>query len=161
MSRNDEPVRYMERTRDYYRALGYQKDYVWAHYDDVPFARLAKPLREARIGLVATAHPADKSNHDAKGIRHVWSGRVDPLPEVNTDNLAWDRESTHTRDRESFLPIEAVTGWVRDGLVGGLAPRFHGAPTGYSQTKTNATDAPEILARLREDRVDAVLLSAL
>jgi hypothetical protein len=161
MSRNDEPVRYMERTRDYYRALGYRKDYVWAHYEDVPFVRLANPLREARIGLVATAHPADKSNHDAKGVRHVWSGNVDPLPEVNTDNLAWDRESTHTRDRESFLPIEAVTGWVRDGLVGGLAPRFHGAPTGYSQRKTIETDAQEILSRLREDRVDAVLLSAL
>jgi hypothetical protein len=86
---------------------------------------------------------------------------VDPLPVVNTDNLAWDRESTHTRDRESFLPIESVTGWVREGLVGSLAPHFHGAPTGYSQRKTIETDAPEILARLREDRVDAVLLSAL
>jgi len=161
MSRNDEPVRYMERTRDYYRALGYQKDYAWAHHDEVPFARLAKPLREARIGLVATAHPADKSNHDAKGVRHVWSGDVDPLPVVNTDNLAWDRESTHTRDRETFLPIEAVSGWVREGMVGSLAARFHGAPTGYSQRKTNEVDAPEILARLREDRVDAVLLSAL
>jgi len=31
------PVGYMERTRDYYRALGYAKDYVWAHFDDVPF----------------------------------------------------------------------------------------------------------------------------
>ena len=47
MPRNEETVSYMERTREYYRALGYEKDYVWAHYDDVPFARLAKPLREA------------------------------------------------------------------------------------------------------------------
>ncbi len=158
---NDDPIRYMDRTREYYRALGYSKDYVWARHDDVPFARLAKPLREARIGLVTTAHPLDKSNHDAAGIRHVWSGNVDPLPSLNTDNLAWDRESTHTRDRETFLPIEAVNGWVRDGLIGGIAPRFHGAPTGYSQRKTNEVDAPEILERLREDRVDAVLLSAL
>ena len=60
MSRNEQTVRYIERTRDYYRALGYAKDYVWATYADVPFARLAKPLREARIGLVATAHPAEK-----------------------------------------------------------------------------------------------------
>ena len=161
MPRNEEPVRYMERTRDYYRALGYEKDYVWAHYDDVPFTRLATPLREARIGLVATAHPPDKSNHDAKGVRHVWSGQVDPLPDVNTDNLAWDRESTHTRDRESFLPIEALNGWVRDGLIAGIATRFHGAPTGYSQKKTNEVDAPEILRRLREDGADAVLLSPL
>ena len=161
MHSKEDPVRYIDRTREYYRALGYDKDYVWAHHEEVPFVRLARPLREARIGLVTTAHPPDKSNHDEKGVRHVWSGNVDPLPELNTDNLAWDRESTHTRDRESFLPIEAVQGWIREGLVGELAPRFHGAPTGYSQKKTNEVDAPEILKRLREDRVDAVLLSAL
>ena len=161
MPRNDDPVRYMDRTREYYRALGYTKDYVWARYAEVPFARLAKPLRETRVGLVTTAHPPDKSNHDAKGVRHVWSGPVDPLPSLNTDNLAWDRESTHTRDRESFLPIEAMQSWISEGLVGSLAPRFHGAPTGYSQRKTIEVDAPEILARLREDGAEAVLLSAL
>ena len=32
-----EPVPYMERTRQYYRALGYAKDYVWARHDEVPF----------------------------------------------------------------------------------------------------------------------------
>lgn len=161
MPRNEETVSYIERTREYYRALGYDKDYVWANYDDVPFARLGKPLSEVRIGLLTTAHPPDKSNHDAKGIRHVWSGQVDPLPVLNTDNLAWDRQSTHTQDRESYLPIEAVGGWIRDGLVGGLAPRFHGAPTGYSQKKTIEVDAPAILARLREDGADAALISAL
>ena len=51
MTRDEEPVRYMERTREYYRALGYPGDYVWATYTQVPFARLGKPLREARIGL--------------------------------------------------------------------------------------------------------------
>ena len=38
-----DPVTYMERTRKYYRALGYGQDYVWSHYDDVPFARLNRP----------------------------------------------------------------------------------------------------------------------
>jgi D-proline reductase (dithiol) PrdB len=161
MTSNEETVRYMERTRDYYRAMGYTKDYVWSTFEDVPFARLAKPLREARIGLVTTAHPPDRSNRDAKGIRHVWSGPLDPLPVLNTDNLAWDRESTHTEDRESFMPIEAVQGWARDGLIGGLTPRFHGVPTEHSQRKTIEVDAPEILKRLREDGADAVLLSAL
>ena len=161
MPRNEEPIRYMERTRDYYRAIGYTKDYVWAHFEAVPFTRLVKPLREARIGLVTTAHAPDRSNTDVKGIRHVWSGAVDPLPTVNTDQLAWDRESTHTEDRESFLPVATMAGLARDGFIGGLAARFHGAPTEYSQRKTIEEDAPEILLRLREDRVDAVLLSAL
>lgn len=157
----EEPVRYIERTRDYYRALGYAKDYVWANHDEVPFVRLAKPLAAVRIGLVTTAHPPDRSNTDAKGVRHVWSGATDPLPSLNTDNLAWDRESTHTEDRESFLPIRTAMGLVQEGLIGSIAARFHGVPTEYSQRKTNEVDAPQILARLREDEVDAVLLSAL
>lgn len=89
MTHDEEPVRYMDRTRAYYRALGYTKDYVWATHDEVPFTRLAKPLRETRIGLVTSARPADGSNVDAKGVRHVWSGAVDPLPtNLSTDNLA-------------------------------------------------------------------------
>ena len=161
MPRNQEPVRYMERTRDYYRAIGYEKDYVWATFAEVPFAKLDKPLSKVRIGLVTTAHPPDKSNHDAKGIRHVWSGEVDPQAALNTDNLAWDRESTHTEDRESFLPVKALNALVDAKVIGGVTKRFHGAPTGYSQRKTMEVDAPEILRRLREDGAEAVFLTAL
>ena len=39
-----------------------------------------------------------------------------------------------------------------------LAKRFHGAPTNRSQRVTLDTDAPEILARCRQDQVDAALL---
>lgn len=162
MSQNEEPVRYMARTRAYYRALGYTKDYVWATHDEVPFARLAKPLRAARIGLVTSARPADRSNLDAQGVRHAWSGTVDPLPtNLSTDDLAWDRESTHTEDRESYLPVAAVTALAREGVIGGITARFHGVPTEYSQRKTIEVDAPAILAGLREDGADAALLSAL
>ena len=161
MPSNEEPVRYIERSRDYYRAIGYAEDYVWAQFDEVPFGRLKKPLREARVGLVTTAHPPDRSNRDAKGIRHAWSGPVDPLPALNTDNLAWDRESTHTEDRESFMPVATAGSLVADGVIYALAARFHGVPTEYSQRKTTEVDAPAILARLREDGADAALLSAL
>lgn len=156
-----ETIGYMERTRQYYRGLGYEKDYVWATHADVPFANLAVPLARARIGLVTSAQPPGRSNRDAKGVKHVWTGTVDPLPELNTDNLAWDRESTHTEDRESVLPVETLLGLAREGLVGSIAPRFHGVPTEYSQRKTNEVDAPQILERLREDKVDAVFLTAL
>lgn len=33
----DAPLKYVERTRHYYRALGYTRDYVWATFDTVPF----------------------------------------------------------------------------------------------------------------------------
>ena len=161
MPDSEKTVRYIERTRDYYRALGYTTDYVWASFKAVPFARLAKPLREACVGLVTTAHPPDRSNHDAEGVRLVWSGLTTPFAGVNTDDLAWDRESTHTEDPDSFLPIATTAALVRDGVIGALAARFHGVPTEYSQRKTREVDAPAILARLRADGADAALLSAL
>ena len=154
-------VPYMERTRLYYRALGYNNDYVWAHHDDVPFAPLKKPLREMKVALITTAGPPDLSNRDARNRKHVWSGQVAAPPATFDTDLAWDKESTHTDDRETFLPIAAMQRLVAEGAVGALAPRFHGVPTDYSQPKTNEQDAPDILRRLWEDEVDAAILTAL
>lgn len=158
---NGLPVPYMERTRHYYRALGYETDYVWARHDDVPFARLSKALRESTIALITTAGPPDLSNRDARNRKHVWSGEVANPPASFDTDVAWDREATHTDDRETFLPIDAMKRLVADGTIGALSQRFHGAPTDYSHRKTNVEDAPEILRRLREDKVDAALLTAL
>jgi len=162
MDNPGQPVGYMERTRLYYRALGYKADYTWAHNDDVPFTPLAKPLAQMRIALLTTASPLDGSNKDAKGWRHVWSAPVNPAPaSLDTNDLAWDRETTHTNDPESFLPIAAATRLSAEGRFAGLTPRFHGVPTEYSIRKTNAQDAPETLARLRHDEADAAILCAL
>jgi Glycine/sarcosine/betaine reductase selenoprotein B (GRDB) len=158
---DDAPLRYMELTRNYYRALGYEKDYVWARRDDVPFTRLPKPLPRLNVALIVTAGPPDESSRDAHGRRHVWSCDVDSPPATFDTDLAWDKESTHTDDRETFLPIDAMRRLVTRGVIGALAQRFHRAPTDYSHAKTMEKDAPELLRRLREDRADAALLTAL
>jgi D-proline reductase (dithiol) PrdB len=44
------------------------------------------------------------------------------------------------------------------GRIGAVAPRFHGAPTNRSHRITVETDAPEILARIRQDGADAALI---
>jgi D-proline reductase (dithiol) PrdB len=157
MTEADQPVRYIERTRRYYRALGYTKDYVWATHDEVPFARAGKPLSASRLGLITTASPPD-----FKGIKQVWSGAISPPPPaLFTANVAWDRESTHTDDRASFLPIEVASELATEGMFAGLTERFHGVPTEYSQRKTTEEDAPQVLARLRDDGADAALLCPL
>jgi D-proline reductase (dithiol) PrdB len=159
MTEFGEPIRYIDRTRDYYRALGYPADYVWARFDAVPFARLSRPLSGSRIALVTTSGPADRGNRDARGVKHVWSGPVSPPPDSwFTDDLSWDKASTHMRDRESFLPIETAGALAAEGLFAGLTPHFHGVPTEYSHRKTMEEDAPALLARLRDERADGVLL---
>ena len=158
---DEQPVEYMERTRLYYRALGYETDYVWSTYDEVPFAGLGQPLLATKVALLTTASPPDLSNRDAHGRKQVWSGRVATPPETFVTDVAWDRESTHTDDRESFLPIEAAQGLAEDGVFAGLTEHFIGVPTIYSQAKTITSDAPEVLQRLRDDGADAAILSPL
>jgi hypothetical protein len=155
------PVPYMERTRLYYRALGYTTDYVWAHHADVPFTRAAKPMAASKVALITTAGPGDRSHRDGTDRRQVWSGSVASPPATFDTDMAWDKEATHTEDRETFLPLDAAQRLVSDGTLGAFAERFHTAPTDYSQRKTTERDAPEILRRLREDRVDAAVLTAL
>jgi len=111
---------------------------------------------------VTTASPPGLGNRDTKGLRHVWSGDIAPPPAaLFTDNLAWDKESTHTRDRASYLPIEVASELAAEGVFAGVTPRFHGVPTEYSQRKTLEEDAPQVLARLRDDGADAAILCPL
>lgn len=155
-------VSYIDRTREFYAAQGYDKPYRWAHHTAVPFTPLAKPLAESRVAVVTTASPfIGQDGHEGvlRGGKEVWSGETAVTPErLYTDDLAWDKESTHTNDVESFVPLGSLRAFVKEGRIGSLAKRFHGVPTDYSQRRTLEVDAPEILARCREDAVDIALL---
>lgn len=152
-----EPVPYMERTRQYYRALGYTKDYVWAMFDDVPFTPLRKALSQSRIALITTANPPDYA-----GVRSLWCGPISSPPStLHTADLAWDKVSTHTDDRECFLPIEVAQALAAEGVFADLAPRFHGVPTDYSQRSTTEVVSPKVFERLGEDGADAAVFCPL
>ena len=155
-------VSYIDRTREFYAAQGYDRPYRWARNADVPFANLTKPLSECRVTLVTTASPlttAPAKDGVLRGSKEVWSGVTSRPPgRLYTDDLAWDKETTHTDDPESFLPIERLGAHVAAGRIGSLAKRFHGVPTDYSQRRTIEVDAPEVLRRCREDDVDVALL---
>ena len=153
---NYKPVDYMERTRLYYEAQGFDQPYRWANFEDVPFQKLLKPLSDSRIVLITTGAQYDRSDEDP---RFVDSGNVlDPPARLWADDLAWDKQATHMNDLDSYLPIRAVQAMVREGMIGSLAERFHCLPTEYSQRRTREVDAPEILRRCREDGADIALL---
>ena len=158
-------VSYIDRTREFYAAQGYDRPYRWAHFEHVPFAALSKPLSKSRVGLVTTAgdwHRRESEDGVLRGAKQPWSGPTANPPErLYTDDLAWDKQATHTDDVDSFLPIRPLEALVAQGRVGSLSPRFYGVPTDYSQRRTMEEDAPEILRLCREDQVDVVLLSPL
>jgi D-proline reductase (dithiol) PrdB len=155
-------VSYIDRTRDYYGAQGYAQPYAWARHTGAPFTPLAKPLAACRLGLVTTASPwQDQEAVDGvlRGAKQVYSQPAHPLPEkLNTDDLSWDKESTHTDDVPSFLPLTQLEAFAAEGRIAAAPERFHGVPTDYSQRRTLEKDAPELHRRLREDGADVALL---
>ncbi len=149
-------VPYMERTRNFYRAQGYSKDYQWAHYDDVPFTVLQKPLSKARIAVITTAMP---DTEPGRAQRQVYASPSDPIPSVMyTDELSWHKTMTHTEDVASFLPLQQLRQCTQLNLIGDLTQRFYSIPTEYSQRNTIEKDAPEILALCQQDEVDVAIL---
>ena len=166
---HDAPIPYLQRTRDYYQALGYGPAYQWARFDTVPFQALGKPLAQCRVALITTAAPYQPDQGDqgpgapynagAKFYR-VYSGPSDSDPDLRIAHLAIDRQHTTAADIGSYFPLAALRRAAAAGRIGSLAPRFHGAPTNRSQRVTLEADGPEIVARCRADGAEAAVLVA-
>jgi len=164
---HDAPIPYMQRTRDYYLTLGYGNPYRWAHYAEAPFAPLIKPLAECRIGLVTTAAPYQPGKGDqgpgaayngGAKFYQVYSGDTAADHDLRISHIGYDRIHTTAEDSGTWFPMPALRRLAASGRIGAVAPRFHGAPTNRSHRTTLDQDAPELLARVREDRADAVIL---
>ena len=166
---HDAPIPYLQRIRDYYQGLGYGAPYRWAHYAEVPFAPLTKPLRAARVGLVTTAAPYQPEQGEqgpgaaynaAAKFYTVFSGDSAADHDLRISHLGYDREHTTAEDQNTWFPLPALRRAATSGRIGEVAPRFHGMPTNRSHRTTLDQDCPELLRRCRDDRVDAVVLAA-
>ena len=165
---DDIPIPYMQRTRDYYLALGYGNPYRWAHYVDVPFAPLATPLDRARVALITTAAPfqpevgdqGPRAPYNARAkFYQVYSVPSDRVPDLRISHVGYDRRHTSAEDINTYFPLARMQEAVAAGRIGSLTERVHGSPTNRSHRATLETDAPELLHRCQEDRADAVVLA--
>jgi len=149
-------IPYIQRTRDYYRAQGFKTDYIWASFDETPFAPLTRFLSDCTVTLITTAVVEAEI---PKSVREARSYSFSDVPErFYTDDLAWDKVTTNTDDRQSYFPFEVLSDLEASSRIGKLASRFHFVPTEYSHRNTVDKDAPAILDACREDQVDIALL---
>jgi hypothetical protein len=155
-------VSYIDKSREYYAAQDYENPYRWARFNEVPFTPLPGPLANLRVGIVTTTTLPGAGPDQAPAARPPKGPYAEPLLPIPgrlyTMDLSWDKEATHTDDVASFFPARALLDACTAGRIGGVAPRFYGVPTEYSQRTTIEHDAPAILGYLREDEVDAALL---
>lgn len=163
----DQPVRYIERTRNYYLGLGYETPYVWAHYIDVPFTPLHKPLNQSTLGLVTTAVPFDTSKgpqgpgapyNAAAKFYDPYARSIDEDADLRIAHVGIDRRNANMQDSNCWFPLGAAKRAVAKGRIQSLSKHFFGLPTNRSQRHTLEIDAPLILEKLREDRVDVAVL---
>jgi D-proline reductase (dithiol) PrdB len=164
---HDVPIPYLQRIRDYYLALGYGAPYEWAHYADVPFRPLAKPLSRSRVAIITTAAPYQPDKGDqgpgasynaAAKFYTVYSGDTAQDHDLRISHVAIDRKHTTAEDPAAYFPLTELRRRAASGRIGSLAPRFHGAPTNRSHRVTLEVDCPEIVARCKADGVDAAIL---
>lgn len=165
---HDEPIPYRQRIRTYYQALGYGAPYRWAHYADVPFAAVTKPLAQMRIALVTTAAPYKEGAGDqgpgapynsAAKFYTVYSGDTSNDHDLRVSHIGIDRNHTTAEDSNTWFPLPALRRAAQRGEIGEVAPRFHGLPTNRSHATTLDVDCRELLARVKEDRADAALIA--
>ncbi len=164
---HDSPIPYMQRTRDYYAAIGYTTPYRWAHHVDAPFQPLKQPLAQSRVAIITTAAPYDPAKGDqgpgaayngGAKFYQVYDGDTSQPHDLRISHIGYDRKHTSATDSGSWFPLPQLRRLAKERRIGGLAPRFFGAPTNRSHRVTLETDAPEILARCLADQVDVAVL---
>ncbi|HQR84757.1 MAG TPA: hypothetical protein PL192_07605 [Polynucleobacter sp.] len=163
----DQPIRYIERTRNYYLGLGYENPYVWAHYLEVPFAPLKKPLNQSVLGLVTTAVPFDPSKgaqgpgapyNAAAKFYEPFTRSIQEQADLRIAHVGVDRKNANMEDGNCWFPLEAAKRALAKGLIQSLSKNFYGLPTNRSQRHTLEIDAPLILSKMRADHVDVAVL---
>lgn len=125
----------------------------WLHFADAPFAKLAKPLHQTRIGLITTASLLEPDGSPPPEGRPPmrYAAPADPPPRrLHTAHLGWDREATHMEDLDSYFPIHRLAEFRAEGRIGSLSPRFYGTSL--------EDDSAQIVEWCREDGVDAVVM---
>ncbi len=163
----DSPIPYMRRTREYYAAIGYATPYRWAHYLSAPFTPLSKPLSQSKVTILTTAAPYQPGKGDqGPGAAYngsakfyaVYSGDTAQDHDLRISHIGYDRTHTTATDSGAWFPLPALRKAAATGRIGAVAPRFHGIPTNRSHRVTVETDAPEALARVREDGADVAII---
>ena len=161
-----QPIRYIDRTRANYRALGYEP-YRWPHFDRVPFAPLTKPLAQSRVLLVTTAAPFRPELGDqgpgapyngAAKFFEVFTGATEVDHDLRISHIGYDRNHTTAEDPNTWFPLPRLREAVAAGRIGALTERFAGVPTLRGDRVTLTEHAPEVLEVARADGADVALL---
>ena len=142
-------------------------EYPWFTTSDDPFAKLDKPVSEARFGLVTTGGYSIEGVHEPfTGLPnfgddvpefHVIGLDVDPS-QLRIDHVGYDHRFAK-EDHNVNLPVDRLAEMVNDGEIGSVAPDsivlMGLIPNVVPLIETTI---PRIVEKFRSDSVEAALL---
>ncbi len=135
--------------------------------EDIPWTPLTKPLARCTVALVTTGgvHHRDQQPFNMNDADGDASFRVLDLERPSDSFMITHDYYDHAdadRDLNIVFPVDRLREFASLGLIGSVARRAYGLMghiTGkHLVTLINRT-APEIAIALKQDRVDAVLLT--
>jgi D-proline reductase (dithiol) PrdB len=135
-------------------------------FDNVPFAPLRKPLDQCRLALITTGgvHLRDQQAYDMADPRGDPSWRAIPAgtpPDQLTITHDYYDHADAERDMNILLPLALFRELAERGRIGSLATCYsfmgHIEPP-HIETLLKTT-APQVAGKLKQERVDAALLT--
>jgi hypothetical protein len=164
-----EHVRYIDKTRDYYRREGYLRDYRWAQFSDGPFTPLTKPVARCKVMLISTAALVllDERGEPLEPPRVIGTNELEvfpvpsdwPVQRLRSASTDHDRFQTDMSDVNAYFPLTRLRELAAEGAIGSLATEALRLLPNYSHRKVLQVDAPEVLRRARAQGVEAAVLS--
>jgi D-proline reductase (dithiol) PrdB len=147
-------------------ARGWGKRFDALQFDDVPFAPMQVALNRARLALITTGgvHLIDQPPFDMADPRGDATFRIIPATtprERITITHDYYDHSDAEQDLNILFPLDMLRKLVQVGCVGSLATSYgfmgHIEPP-HVETLIHQT-APQVAGMLKQERVDAVLLT--
>jgi D-proline reductase (dithiol) PrdB len=145
----------------------FMQAYPYRQVDWRPGAHLKKPLSQSRVALITSAgyFTPEQQPFDESILGGDWSFREIPSTtlvqtlRIGQTSDAFDHSGIEA-DRNLAFPLDRLQELVAAGVAGQAAPRHFSIMGSVSAPgRLVSRSAPEIARRLREDGVDAVLLT--
>jgi hypothetical protein len=140
------------------------KTYPFPNFDQSPWSVVRVPLYESRLGIVSTAAIYRRKLDPLFTDTAEGDVRILEVPS-NVDLQSLDTSHSHIplgpiqEDMNVALPLTHLRALVREGKIGGLAPRVFSISGYRTRADEVATDtATAIAAAMAEDRVTHVFL---
>lgn len=142
------------------------RGYRWRRIDPVPFAALARPIEECKVGLVSSAGLALPGMTPFDGTLRGGDSTWRSIPSDADGAALIDGHRSDSFDHggmnsdpELVFPLARLRELAAAGEVGAVAPRHASCMGAITATGRLVKEtAPEIADRFVEDQVDVALL---